>query len=153
MIKLRSKQKGSHEIIERRKSSNPSKEQGYGIRPRQAEPKQAPSNASSFLPPIKEINNIIRGSYIGWDTISEQRSNARTTRNPIHKVFWIRGNRKPASLPSTFDNNNEHGVKYPYCNALVVLALIVDNGLSCILLDNGSSINILFGSVFDQMQG
>lgn len=39
-----------------------------------------------------------------------------------------------------------------HCDAMVERAVIVHNGLNCTLVDNYSSVDILFGSALDQMQ-
>ncbi|CAI9763836.1 unnamed protein product [Fraxinus pennsylvanica] len=42
-------------------------------------------------------------------------------------------------------------VHFPHCDALVVRAVVACNGLKCMLVDNDSSINILFRTTFDKM--
>ena len=54
--------------------------------------------------------------------------------------------------PITFSQEDAEGVHHPHCDALVVRAVVARNGLKRMLVDNGSSVNILFGSTFDKMQ-
>ncbi|KAL2518135.1 Integrase catalytic domain-containing protein [Abeliophyllum distichum] len=51
----------------------------------------------------------------------------------------------------TFIEEDEVGVHYPYCDALVVRTVIARNWLGRMLVDDDSAVNILFGSTFDQM--
>lgn len=47
--------------------------------------------------------------------------------------------------PVIFTPDDVVGIHYPYCDALVVRAVIARNGLKRILVDNGSSVNIIYG--------
>lgn len=44
------------------------------------------------------------------------------------------------------------GVHYLHCDALVVRAMVTKNGLKIVLIDNGSSVNIILGATFDKME-
>lgn len=50
--------------------------------------------------------------------------------------------------PITFTQEDAASVHYPHCDALVVKAIIARNAF---LVDNGSSIYILFSSTYDKM--
>lgn len=39
----------------------------------------------------------------------------------------------------------------PHCDALVLGAIIASNSISYMMVDNGSSVNILFRNAFNQM--
>lgn len=52
----------------------------------------------------------------------------------------------------TFTHEDTIGVHYPYCDALVVRAVVARNDLNRMLVDNGSSVNILFGVTYGKMQ-
>ncbi|KAL2461799.1 Uncharacterized protein Adt_45219 [Abeliophyllum distichum] len=43
------------------------------------------------------------------------------------------------------------GVHYLHCDALVVRAVVAMNGLGRMLVDNGSSVNVIFLSTYEQM--
>lgn len=51
----------------------------------------------------------------------------------------------------TFSQEDSQGVHHPHCNALVLRAVVARNGFKRMLVDNGSSVNILFNSTFDKM--
>lgn len=54
--------------------------------------------------------------------------------------------------PITFTQEDAIGVYYPHCDAFVVKVNVVRNDLNRMLLDNRSSINILFGATYKKMQ-
>lgn len=51
----------------------------------------------------------------------------------------------------TFTHEDTIGVHYPHCDALVVKAVVARNGLNRMVVDNVSSLNILFGATYDKM--
>ncbi|KAL2542835.1 Uncharacterized protein Adt_03813 [Abeliophyllum distichum] len=57
----------------------------------------------------------------------------------------------PKAPQISFTEKDEAGIRYPYCDALVVRTVVVRNGLRRMLVVDGSVVNILFDSVFDQM--
>ncbi|XP_022852054.1 uncharacterized protein LOC111373709 [Olea europaea var. sylvestris] len=54
--------------------------------------------------------------------------------------------------PITFSQEDTQGVHHPHCDVLVVRVVVARNRLKRMLVNNGSSVNILFGSTFDKMQ-
>lgn len=52
----------------------------------------------------------------------------------------------------TFGRKDLEGTDYPYTNALVITMTIRPAIISRVLVHNGSLINILFESIFDQMK-
>ena len=52
----------------------------------------------------------------------------------------------------TFKENDAHLVHHPYCDALVIKAMMVNNNVYRILVDNGSSIDILYCQAFQRMR-
>lgn len=58
--------------------------------------------------------------------------------------------RRNQALPFVFTQKDAEGVHFPNCDALVVRAVVARNGLKRTLVDNGSFMNILFGSTFDK---
>lgn len=43
------------------------------------------------------------------------------------------------------------GLHYPHCDGLVVRTIVACNKLKHMLLDNGSTINIIFGATYDKI--
>lgn len=57
-----------------------------------------------------------------------------------------------ATLSIIFTQEDAISVHYPHCDALVIRAIVARNGLNSMLVDNGSSINILFEITYKKMQ-
>ena len=51
----------------------------------------------------------------------------------------------------TFKESDAHLVHHPHCDALVVKAMMANNSVYKILVDNGSSVDILYYQVFKSM--
>ncbi|KAL2480196.1 Uncharacterized protein Adt_33162 [Abeliophyllum distichum] len=51
----------------------------------------------------------------------------------------------------SFTEEDMRRVHYPHCDALVVRAVVARNGLGRILVDNGSSVNVIFLSTYEKM--
>lgn len=54
--------------------------------------------------------------------------------------------------PITFSQDDARGIHYPHSDVLLVRAVVAQNRLKRMLVDNGSSVNILFASTFDKIQ-
>ena len=52
---------------------------------------------------------------------------------------------------STFSDKDAHHVRHPYCDALVIKAMIANNNIHRMLVDNGSSVDILYYQAFKKM--
>ncbi|KAL2491523.1 Uncharacterized protein Adt_27151 [Abeliophyllum distichum] len=64
---------------------------------------------------------------------------------------WKVDGHQPKALQISFTEEDEAGIHYPHCDALVVCAIVARNGLGKMLLDDGSTVNILLGSTFGQI--
>ena len=51
----------------------------------------------------------------------------------------------------TFSERDAHHVRHPHCDALVIKAMITNNYIHRILVDNGSSVDILYFQAFKRM--
>ena len=51
----------------------------------------------------------------------------------------------------TFSKKDSRHVRHPYCDALVIKAMIANNNVHRILVDNGSSVDILYFQAFERM--
>ncbi|KAL2461779.1 Uncharacterized protein Adt_45199 [Abeliophyllum distichum] len=54
--------------------------------------------------------------------------------------------------PIMFTKEDEAGFHYLNCGTFVIRAIVAKNGLGRMLVDDGSAMNILFSSAFDQME-
>ncbi|KAL2480509.1 Ribonuclease H [Abeliophyllum distichum] len=67
---------------------------------------------------------------------------------------WLINSRPSGSKivdPIAFTEKDMRDVHYPYCDALVVRAVVARNGLGRMLVDNDSSVNVMFLSTYEQM--
>ncbi|KAL2497920.1 Uncharacterized protein Adt_23470 [Abeliophyllum distichum] len=82
--------------------------------------------------------------------MNSRRNYAKAAREEPMESWQVHGHR-PKALLISFTEKDEAGIHYPYCDALVVHAIVARNRLGRMLVDDGSAVNILFGSAFDQM--
>ena len=52
----------------------------------------------------------------------------------------------------TFSDKDAHHIRHPHCNALVIKAMIANNNVHRMLVDNGSSMDILYYQAFERME-
>ncbi|XP_022883391.1 uncharacterized protein LOC111400197 [Olea europaea var. sylvestris] len=110
---------------------------------------QAPANGGDT---IQEVDTIIRGPHIGGNTRNTQRNYTREMKDPPMITYIVNQSQTNRMAPITFSQEDSQGVYHPHCDVLVVRAIVARNGLKRMLVDNGSLVNILFGSTFDKMQ-
>ncbi|KAL2498259.1 Uncharacterized protein Adt_23809 [Abeliophyllum distichum] len=104
-------------------------------------------------PPIREIDTIYGGPYIGGQSRNAQKSYAKEAEGKL-EMNWLVNSRPSSSSkvdPISFTEEDMKGVHYPHCDALVVRAVVARNGLGRMLVDNGSSVNVIFTSTYEQM--
>ncbi|KAL2517944.1 Uncharacterized protein Adt_14191 [Abeliophyllum distichum] len=83
--------------------------------------------------------------------MNSRQNYAKSAREEPMKSWQVHGHRPKAPLIS-FTEEDEVGIHYPHCDALVVRAIVVRNRLGRMLVDDLSTVNILFGNAFDQME-
>ncbi|KAL2525848.1 Uncharacterized protein Adt_10902 [Abeliophyllum distichum] len=93
---------------------------------------------------------IIGGPYFGGHTMNSRRNYAKAAGEEPMESWQVHGHRSKAPQ-ILFTEEDEAGIHYPHCNALVVCAVDARNGLRWMLVDDESAMNILFDSAFDQM--
>ncbi|KAL2519488.1 Uncharacterized protein Adt_15735 [Abeliophyllum distichum] len=104
-------------------------------------------------PPIREIDTIYGGPYIGGQSRNAQKNYAKEAEGKL-EMNWLINSRPSSSCkvdPISFTEEDMKGVHYPHCDALVVRAVVARNGLGRMLVDNGSSVNVIFLSTYEQM--
>lgn len=91
---------------------------------------------------------------MGGESRNAQRNYSREAKDPPMTSYLVNSNPygTHTTPPISFTQEDAIGVYYPYYEALVVRAIVARNGLSRMLVDNGSSVNILFGATYDKMQ-
>lgn len=99
---------------------------------------------------IREIDTIIGGPHIRGESKNAQRNYTREAR-PMASYIVSQSQRMRSIELITFTPEDTVGVHYPHCDALVVRAAVAQNRLKRMLVDNMSSVNILFDSAYDKM--
>ncbi|KAL2479824.1 Uncharacterized protein Adt_32790 [Abeliophyllum distichum] len=82
--------------------------------------------------------------------MNSQRNYAKAAREEPLESWQVHGHRLK-TLQILFTEEDEAGIHYPHCDALVVRAVVTKNILGRTLVDDRSTMNILFGSAFDQI--
>ncbi|XP_058084523.1 uncharacterized protein LOC131232302 [Magnolia sinica] len=101
-----------------------------------------------------EIRIIFGGSSNGGDSNRARKSHSWKS-DPEHYVHMAERPRKelgvgPCSL--TFTEDDARGIQHPHDDALVVTMVIVNHKVYPILVDIGSSIDIIYSEAFERME-
>jgi ribonuclease HI len=101
---------------------------------------------------VREIHTIAGGIAGGGDSNSARKAHARSLQG--QEVYSLH---RPSKLPRTdsvalsFSEEDARGVVMPHDDALVVTLTVANHGIHRILVDNGSSADILYWPAFQQM--
>ncbi|KAL2471287.1 Uncharacterized protein Adt_39423 [Abeliophyllum distichum] len=112
---------------------------------------QPPPTAQKTL--IREIDTIIGGPHPGGSSNNSQKKYIREAKEPANVnchlytcPVGIRSNE-----PITFILFDAVGVYFSHNDALVVQTVVARNGLVRMLVDDRSSVNIIYGTIYDKM--
>ncbi|XP_058106332.1 uncharacterized protein LOC131249544 [Magnolia sinica] len=100
-----------------------------------------------------EIRTIYGGSSSGGDLNRARKAHSRSS-DPEHYVNLAKRPKKefrvsPCNL--TFTEDDAHGIQHPYDDALVVAMTIANEKVFHILVDSGSSANVIYSEAFERM--
>ncbi|XP_043705405.1 uncharacterized protein LOC122655263 [Telopea speciosissima] len=96
--------------------------------------------------PLREITTIFGGPGIGEETSNSRKHHAR---NVLQTETTVK--RRRASYPITFSDEDLADIQMPHDNALVIKMVIANCVVGRILVDNGSSVDILYYDAFERM--
>ena len=92
---------------------------------------------------------IVRGGSIG------QSSRSRKTYLKVVQNVQLSGRSRKTSTPDeqaiTFTDEDASRIHHPHDDAIVITLIIVDYSTRRVLVDNGSSVDILYYPAFQQM--
>lgn len=113
-------------------------------------PASSISNGNAVIPSRGRILTISGGNSIEYDTRNEKRNyfrrvNSISTQAPFKKTRW-------SHLPITFSEQDLKLKDYPQMDAMIIEANIDGWAVSKILIDGGSSADIIFTSTLDAMK-
>ncbi|GFS40548.1 hypothetical protein Acr_00g0069240 [Actinidia rufa] len=105
------------------------------------------------IPTTGNIQTIHGGFGSGGSSISSRKRHARSAfRLAEEEIYNLSSPYVGDQTPITFSNNDLRGLHLPHDDALVVSAVIANLNFQRILIDNGSSADILFISAFERMK-
>ena len=116
---------------------------------------QPPPPCQPTLPqhqlPLGEIHVISRGFAGGGESSSAKKAYLRSIRSEgtlevqaISKLPWL-------DTTITFSDSDMQGYQHPHDDPLVIRAVMANKTIHRVLIDNGSSADIIFSSAFDKM--
>ncbi|XP_057471965.1 uncharacterized protein LOC130760604 [Actinidia eriantha] len=104
-------------------------------------------------PTTGDIQTIHGGFGSGGCSISSRKKHARSAHKPVEEeVYNLSSSHAGDHTTITFNNDDLRGLHLPHDDALVVSAVIANFNVQRILIDNGSSADILFISAFERMK-
>lgn len=98
--------------------------------------------------PSRGVINVIIGGPIDGDSNRARKSHARLMESLA--IGESRGTRKAPLL--NFGPKELTGVIFPHSDALVIRTTIANYEVAWVLVDSGSSVNVLFQEAFNRMQ-
>ena len=101
--------------------------------------------------PLGEINVISGGFADGGESSSARKAHLRSFRSG--KTLEVQAVSKLPRLDTTitFSNADLEGCQHPYDDPLVIRAVVANKTVHRVLIDNGSSTDIIFALAFDKM--
>ena len=101
--------------------------------------------------PLGEIHVISRGFSGGGESSSSQKAHLRSIRS--RETLEIQAVSKLPRLDTTitFLDSDMEGCQHPHDDPLVIRVVIANKTVHKVLVDNGSSADIIFASAFDKM--
>ncbi|GFS41689.1 hypothetical protein Acr_00g0075810 [Actinidia rufa] len=104
-------------------------------------------------PTAGDIQTIHGGFGSSGYSTSSRKKHARSAHRPAEEeVYNLSSSFVADQTPITFRNDDLRGLHLPHDDALVVSAVIANFNVQRILIDNGSSADILFISAFEKMK-
>jgi hypothetical protein len=118
-----------------------------------------PQGARQQRPPVEALPRPLLGEIHvitgGMAAGGTSRSSRKAYAPQIHNVLVTqKNNKKPRleDLPITFTEEDAYKVFHPHDDALVVTLEIAGYSTRCVLIDNGSSADIIYLTAFQQMK-
>ena len=101
--------------------------------------------------PLGQIHVISGGFVGGGESISARKAHLRNIRSGealeiqvVSKLLWL-------DTTITFSNSDMEGCQHPHDDPLVIRVVIANKTIHRVLVDNVSSVDIIFASTFDKM--
>ena len=110
-----------------------------------------PRQTTQHQQPLGEIHVISGGFAGGGESSSARKAHLRSIRSA--EIGEIQAVSKLPHLDTsiTFSDSDLEGCQHPHDDPLVVCAIVANKTVHRVLIDNGSSTDIIFASAFDKM--
>ncbi|XP_057506533.1 uncharacterized protein LOC130789734 [Actinidia eriantha] len=104
-------------------------------------------------PTAGDIQMIHGGFGLGGCSTSSRKKHARSAHRLVEEeIYNLSSSNVGNHTPITFSNDDLRGLHLPHDDALIVSAVIANFNVQRILIDSGSSADILFISAFERMK-
>ena len=95
---------------------------------------------------------MISGGFAGGgESISAQKAHLRSIRSTEMGEIQAVSKLSRLDMTITFSDSDLEGCQHPHDDPLVIRAIVANTTVHRVLIDNGSSIDIIFASAFDKM--
>ena len=117
----------------------------------QAQPPPPRQPTTQHQQPLREIHVISGGFVGGGESSSARKAHLRSIRS--REVIEVKAVSKipRLNIAITFSDSDLEGCQHPHDDPLVIKAVVANKTIHRVLVDNGSSANIIFASAFDKM--
>ena len=116
----------------------------------QPPPPHQPTLAQHQLP-LGEIHVISRGFAGGGESSSAKKAHLHNIRSGEALEIQVVSKLPQLDTTITFSYSNMEGFQHPHDNPLVIRVVVANKTIHKVLVDNGSSADIIFASAFDKM--
>ena len=100
---------------------------------------------------LGEIHVILGGFAGGGESSSARKAHLRSIRSAEMGEIQAVSKLPRLNTTITFSDSDLEGCQHPHDDPLVVRAIVANTTVHWVLIDNGSSIDIIFASAFDKM--
>ena len=117
----------------------------------QVQPPPPRKTTTQHQQPLGEIHVISEGFSVGGESNSARKAHLRSIRSG--EVMEVQAVSKLPRLDTaiTFSDSDLEGCQHPHDDPLVIRAIVANRTIHRVLVDNGSSSDIIFASSFDKM--
>ena len=117
----------------------------------QAQPPPPRQTTTQHQQPLGEIHVILGGFAGGGESSSTRKAHLRSIRSREVMEVPVVSKLPRLDTAITFSDSNLEGCQHPHDDPLVIRAIVANKIIHRVLVDNGSSADIIFASAFDKM--